>query len=288
MAAQHRRRLLLVLGLTTTYMVAEVIGGLVTGSLALIADAAHMLTDVFGLALALFAIWFAGRPATPERTYGYYRAEILAALANALVLFGISAYILYEAWRRFQAPPEVESGPMLAVATVGLVVNLAGAWLLRGASGESLNLRGAYLEVISDLLGSLGVIIAGVIMLLTGWYYADPLFSVIIGLFILPRTWNLLREAVGVLLEGTPARINLAEVRAAMTAVPGVASVHDLHVWSITSGLDAMSAHVVLDGTAARAATLAALNAALKDRFQIEHTTIQLEELADVETARYA
>lgn len=285
-AGKHRQRLKLVLGLTSTYLVAEVVGGIVTGSLALLADAGHMLTDVGGLALALFAIWFAAKPATPERTYGYYRTEILAALANAIVLFFISGYILYEAWRRFQEPPAVESGPMFIVATIGLIVNIVGAWMLRGASGESLNMQGAYLEVISDMLGSIGVIIAAVIIYFTGWYYADPLFSVFIGLFIIPRTWKLLREAIGVLLEGTPAHINPAEVRAAMESVPGVEAVHDLHVWSITSGVEALSAHArVSDGTAP-AATLSALNRTIKERFNIEHTTIQLEQPEFAEAQR--
>lgn len=286
-AGKHRARLKLVLGLTTTYLIVEVIGGLLTGSLALLADAAHMLTDVFGLSLALFAIWFGSKQATPERTFGFYRAEILAALVNAVVLFFISGYILYEAWQRFQAPPAVESGPMMIVATVGLLINLLGAWLLRGAAGESLNMQGAFLEVISDTLSSVGVIIAGAVMYFTGWYYADPLFSVAIGIFIIPRTWRLLREAVGVLLEGTPAHINLAEVRAAMEGVPGVESIHDLHVWSITSGMVALSGHARLRRDAASGETLTTLTALLKERFAIEHTTIQTEEPDYAELQRH-
>lgn len=287
-AGRYRRRLTIVLALTGTYLLAEVAGGLLTGSLALLADAGHMATDVFGLGLALFAIWLGGRPASPERTYGYYRTEILASLLNAVLLFGISGYILYEAWRRFQAPPEVQSLPMLAVASVGLAVNLVGAWLLRGGAGESLNVQGAFLEVVSDLLGSLGVIVAGLVMYFTGWWYADPLFSVGIGLFILPRTWRLLSEAVGILLEGTPSRLNLAEVRAAMEEVPGVESVHDLHVWSITSGYVALSAHVRARSGIDRSQGLAAQNAVLRERFGIEHTTIQIEEEATEETRRHA
>lgn len=279
-AGKHRKRLMLVLALTSTYMIAEVVGGLVTGSLALIADAGHMLTDVFGLALALFAIWFGSRSASPQRTYGYYRAEILASLANAMLLFFVSGYILYEALRRFQAPPEVQSGPMMLVALVGLGVNIAGAWILHGASKESLNMQGAFLEVISDMLGSIGVIIAGAIIYFIGWTYADPLFSVAIGLFIIPRTWKLLQSAVGILLEGTPSHLNLAELRAALEAVPGVEAVHDLHVWSITSGVDAMSGHVRVDGTTTSADVLQQLNEVLKERFKIGHTTIQVEEKA--------
>lgn len=287
-AAKHRRRLKIVLGMTGTYMVVEIVGGVVTGSLALIADAGHMATDVFGLGMALFAIWIGAKAASPERTYGYYRTEILAALANAVVLFGISAYILYEAWRRFQDPPGVDSLPMLGVATVGLAINVIGAWLLRDAAGESLNVQGAFLEVVSDLLGSIGVIAASLIIYFTGWVYADPLFSVGIGLFIIPRTWKLLNEAIGILLEGTPSHVNLAELRTAMEAVPGVDAVHDLHVWTITSGFVAMSAHVRVDGEPSRAEILTALAGALKERFKIEHTTIQLEEPAYQEPQRHA
>ena len=278
--AKNRRALWVVFGLTFTYFLVEVVGGLVTNSLALLADAAHMLTDVGGLGLALFAAWMSQKPATPRRTYGYYRIEILAALANAVVLFLMAFFILYEAYRRFQEPPEVASLPMLAVAAVGLVVNLVGIAMLRKASDESLNMKGAYLEVVGDLLGSVGVLVAGVVMLTTGWYYADPLFGVGIGLFILPRTWGLMRQAVDVLLEATPAHINLAEVEKALLAVEGVASAHDLHVWTITSGIDAMSGHVVLaDGVAPEAAERVAERAAaaVKEKFNVVHSTIQVE-----------
>ena len=272
--------------LTFTYFVVEVAGGILTNSLALLADAAHMLTDVGGLALALFAMWMAQKPATPRKTYGYYRVEILAALANAVVLFLIAFFILYEAWRRFQEPPEVASLPMLGVAVVGLGVNLFGIWNLRRGAKESLNVQGAFLEVVSDTLGSLGVIVAGLIMLTTGWYYADPIFSVLIGFFILPRTWGMMMQAVNVLLEGTPAHINLKAVEEAMRSVPGVAAVHDLHVWTITSGMDALSAHVVLaEETDPRAAqnVLEQLNVQLKDEFGIDHTTIQVEHASRAE-----
>lgn len=287
--AQHRRALKITFALTFAYFCIEVVGGLLTNSLALLADAGHMLTDVGGLALALFAAWMSRKPATPTKTYGYYRVEILAALANALVLFLISFFILYEAYRRFQAPPEVASLPMLAVAVVGLGVNLIGIWNLRRGSKESLNIQGAFLEVVSDALGSIGVIIAGLIMLTTGWYYADPLFSVLIGLFILPRTWRLLMQAVNVLLEGTPAHISVAAVEQAMLQVNGVAAVHDLHVWTITSGIEALSAHVVLEAEAEPQATsrvLETLAAQIKEEFGIDHTTIQVEHtsLAEKET----
>ena len=240
-----------------------------------------MLTDVAGLGLALFAIWMSAKPATPAKTYGYYRVEILAALANALVLFLMSFYILYEAYRRFHDPPEVRSLAMLAVATIGLIVNLVGIWLMRASAKESLNIQGAFLEVVSDLLGSVGVVVAGAIMWATGWWYADPIFSVVIGLFILPRTWRLMTQAVNILLEATPADISLAEVQRAMLDVDGVASVHDLHLWTITSGMNALSAHVVLDDDAQPlvAATVnERLAAVLNDRFAIGHTTIQVEQ----------
>lgn len=288
-AAQHRRALKITFALTFTYFIVEVAGGLLTNSLALLADAAHMLTDVFGLGLALFAIWISQRPANAAKTYGYYRVEILAALANALVLFGVSFYILYEAYRRFQKPPEVNSLPMMVVAAVGLAVNLVGIYNLRRGSKESLNVQGAFLEVVSDTLGSLGVIAAGLIMYFTGWYYADPIFSVLIGLFILPRTWGLMMQAVNVLLEGTPAHINLKAVEEAIRSVPNIAAVHDLHVWTITSGMEALSAHVVLaEGTDPRDAQkiLGMLNARLKDEFGIDHTTIQIEAREEVETER--
>jgi len=276
-AGKNKKRLAIVLGLTTAYLVAEVIGGLLTHSLALLADAGHMLTDVAGLAFALLAIRFAERPATPERTYGYYRIEILSVLVNAVVLVGISLYILYEAYERFRNPPEVQSGGMLAVALVGLVVNIAGIYLLKSASEESLNMKGAYFEVLSDMLTSIGVIAAGIIMLTTGWYYADPIISAGIGVFILPRTWMLLRDAVGVLLEGTPHDVNLAALRESIGTVEGVADVHDLHVWSLTSGMNAMSVHAVLADHSLHDEVLAAVQKKVTSEFKIAHATVQVE-----------
>jgi cobalt-zinc-cadmium efflux system protein len=279
-AGQNRRRLQVTFGLTLGYFIVEVIGGIVTNSLALLADAAHMLTDVGGLALALFAIWIAQKPATPQKTYGYYRVEILAALANAAILFLISFYILYEAYRRFKEPPAVASVPMLFVAIIGLAINLIGIWNLHHGAKESLNVHGAFLEVVSDALGSLGVIVAALIMLMTGWYYADPIFSVLIGLFIFPRTWKLVTQAANVLLEATPAHINVTAVEEAVLKVNGIEAVHDLHIWTITSGMEALSVHVVLDGgwesqtTSDILETLALL---LKEKFGIDHTTIQIE-----------
>ncbi|MBF6600020.1 MAG: cation transporter [Dehalococcoidia bacterium] len=274
---KHRRRLFAALGLTATYMVVEATAGFLANSLVLIADAGHMLSDVAGLSLALTAIWFAQRPPTPRKTFGYYRAEILAAVVNAMLLFAISGYILYEAYTRLVAPPEVASVPLLVVASMGLVVNLASARLLMSGAGESMNVRGAFLEVVSDLLGSVGAIAAGVILLTTGWKYADPLFAGFVGLFILPRTWLLLRGALDVLFEGTPAHIDINAVREAIIAQQGVEAVHDLHVWSVTSGFIALSGHVQVGDAADRDALLVSLRRELRSRFQIEHVTIQVE-----------
>ena len=277
---RHGPRLAWALGLTLAFMAVEVVGGLLTGSLALLADAGHMGTDAAGLALALLAIRFAARPATPRLTYGYLRAEVLAALANAVVLLLLTAYILYEAYRRFLAPPEVQGWPMLAVAAAGLAVNLVSMRLLAAGSSESLNVRGAYYEVLGDMLGSLGVIAAALVVAFTGWRLADPLIGAGIGLFIVPRTWGLLREAVHILMEGTPARVDLALLERELLAIPGVEAAHDLHVWTVTSGLDAMSGHLVVADPANGTRVLRAARAVLKERFGIEHTTIQVEDAA--------
>ncbi|MBL8269768.1 cation diffusion facilitator family transporter [Steroidobacter sp.] len=275
--SRNKRQLTIVFALTCLYFVVEVIGGFWTRSLALLADAAHMLTDVAGVGLALLAIRFAERPATPERTYGYYRMEILAALANAVVLVLVSFYILYEAYQRFRNPPTVESGWMLAVASVGLVVNLIGIRLLHSGSQESLNMKGAYFEVLSDLLTSIGVIVAGVIMLTTGWYYADPIISAGIGLFIVPRTWHLLKEALGILLEGTPSDVNIAAVRDSLLKLPGVAGLHDVHVWALTSGVNAMSLHVELSQGYGHDDVLDRVRGHVTTQFAIQHVTAQIE-----------
>ena len=275
--SRNKGRLKKALALTSVYLVAEAVGGWATGSLALLADAAHMLTDVGGLGLALLAIAFAERAPTPERTYGYYRAEILAAVTNAVVLLGISLVVLVEAYRRFWAPPEVRTGWMLGIALVGLGVNAISLVVLRDSASESLNVKGAYFEVLSDFVTSLGVIAAAGIMWATRWYYADPIISAAIGLFIVPRTWMLLREAVGVLLEGTPANVDLKKVRQTMMSVQGVADVHDLHVWSLTSGVNALSAHLVHDRTASHEELLARVRTTVKNGFPIAHVTLQIE-----------
>ncbi len=273
----NKKRMAIALGLTSAYLIAEVIGAIVTRSLALLADAGHMLTDVAGIALALFAMRFAEKPATPERTYGYHRVEIVAALANAVTLILISLYVLYEAVLRFRTPVAVAGKPMLFVAAIGLVVNLIALSVLRGGSQDSLNMKGAYFEVLSDMLTSVGVIIAAVVVLTTGWTYIDPLVSAGIGLFIFPRTWRLLKEAVGVLLEGTPADVNITALREAMASVAGVSDVHDLHVWSLTSGVNAMSAHVVQADGAPHDVVRAAVRARVASDFKIAHVTLQVE-----------
>jgi cobalt-zinc-cadmium efflux system protein len=276
-AGRNKKPLTIVFCLTFFYLIVEVIGGFWTGSLALLADAGHMLTDVAGVGLALLAIWFAEKPASPEKTYGYYRVEILAALTNAVVLIFISLYILYEAYERFKNPPEVQSAGMLAVAVVGLMINIAGVFILRSGSKDSLNMKGAYFEVLSDMFTSIGVIIAGIIMLTTGWYYADPLISAGIGLFILPRTWSLLKDAVGVLLEGTPSDVNIASLRETLSKLEGIAEIHDLHVWSLTSGVNALSVHAVLADGTEHDDVLERIHNCCTAEFKITHVTAQTE-----------
>jgi cobalt-zinc-cadmium efflux system protein len=276
LAGQNRRRLQIVLWLTALFLLLEAAAGWLTGSLALLADAGHMLADVLGLGMALAALHFAQRPATPARTYGFYRAEILAALANCLLLLGIGAYILFEAWQRLVEPHPIASLPVLLVALVGLSVNLVAIKLLHGGAAQSLNLRAALLEVYSDLLGSAGVIVAALIGLLTGWQRADTLVSILIALLILPRAWQLLRTTLDVLLEATPGHVDTAAIEQAMLRTPGVTSVHELHVWSITSGFVALSAHVTAQGRAS-AEVLHDLQLLVRQRFGIEHSTLQVE-----------
>jgi len=277
-AAAHRGRLAAVFAITLAVLVVEVVGAALSDSLALLADAGHVLTDGAGIGLALLAIRFAGRPATPQRTFGYYRLEILAAVVNAVLLFGVAGFVLVEAWRRLFAPPEVASGLMLAVAVVGLVANAVSMWLLRGGQRHSLNLRGAYLEVWGDLLGSVAVLAAAAVIAVTGFQAADPIASALIAVLILPRTWRLLREAVDVLLEAAPKGIDLDEVRRHLVETPGVTDVHDLHAWTITSGLPVLSVHVVLERDADAGKVLDGLGACLAGHFDIEHSTFQLEQ----------
>jgi cobalt-zinc-cadmium efflux system protein len=276
-AGRSRGRLLAVLVLTGGFLVVEVAGALWTGSLALAADAGHMLTDVAGLALALFAVWIATRPPTPAKTFGYYRVEILASVVNALVLLVVAGWVLVEAYARLRAPRPVLAGPMFVIAGLGLLVNLAGAFTLHRGAGDSLNVRAAYLEVLADAMASVGVLLAAAVIALTGWTVIDPLTSAAIAVFIVPRTWRLLTQAVNVLLEGTPAHLAVEEIEAAMTAVRGVRHVHDLHVWTLTSGREAMSAHVVVEDPGESERLLETLHTLLHARFGIDHTTIQLD-----------
>lgn len=277
-ASGSQRRLALVLGLTAAFAGLELLAGLWTGSLALQADAAHMVTDVVALALALGAIRLARRPASGRATYGYHRLEVLAALANALLLLAVAAYIVHEAWERFQTPTTVAGWPIVVVALIGLGVNVFGMVLLHAGAEHSLNLRGAFLELLSDALASCAALAAGLLVTLTGWPYADPLFGVLIGLFVVPRTWQLLRAAVDVLLEATPTRIDVAELERALLDVPGVRRVHDVHVWTITSGFDAMSGHAEIEADRDCGPALIGMRRVLRERFGIEHATIQVEE----------
>ncbi len=272
-----RKSLILALGITATWFLIELLGGIYTNSLALLADAAHMLADLAALGLSLFALLISTRPATHEKTFGYLRAEILAALANGIFLVLIGIYIFYEAYRRFLSPPEVRSVPMLIVATTGLAANLVTASLLYRTQHENLNVRGAFLHVIGDTLGSLGAIIAGVIMVIWRWYLADPIVSITVALLVVYSSWQLVRESVDVLLEGTPRHLNIANILMDLGSVSGVRSVHDLHVWSITSGMPAMSCHIVLRPDVDAPAVLAALSRIMREKYQIEHTTIQIE-----------
>ena len=275
--SRNRRRLSIVLLLTAVVMIAELLGGLWTGSLALLADAGHMLADVAALILALMAVWFGARPATPRKTFGYYRLEILAALINGVGLVLISFFIFYEAYQRWFAHPVIRSVPMTIVAGVGLVVNLICALLLHRDRDEDLNIRGAWLHVIGDALGSTGAIIAGALIMLFGWTAADSLISVFIGLLIVWSSWHLIRDATNVLLEGTPAHINLAAVEQAIMETDGVSDVHDLHVWTITSGREALSAHVIHAYSISQPNLLKELRTKLLDRFGVDHLTIQME-----------
>jgi cobalt-zinc-cadmium efflux system protein len=275
--SRHKHRLVAVFALTAGFLLVEAGVGLLTGSLSLLADAVHMLVDAGGVLLSLLAVWFAERPATPAKTYGYYRVEILAALVNGVVLCVMAVGILVATYQRIWAPPDVPGGPILAVAVLGLAVNLAGLWLLHAGAGESLNVRGAYVEVLGDAVSSGVVIVTGLVILATGWVVVDPIAGAVIALFLLTRTWSLLRQTVNVLLEGAPAHLDVKEIEAALADRPSVRRVHDLHVWTLTSGREAMSAHVVVEPGAPSDKILEELHVVLHARFGIDHTTIQIE-----------
>ncbi|MFF8958471.1 cation diffusion facilitator family transporter [Streptomyces sp. NPDC014894] len=280
-AAAYRGRLRIALTITLSVMVLEIVGGFVTGSLALVADAAHMATDGIGLAMALLAIHFANRPPSTNRTFGLARAEILAALGNCLLLLGVGGYVLYEAVQRFVTPAETEGGLTIVFALVGLVANVISLSLLMRGQKDSLNVRGAYLEVLNDALGSVAVLISATVILTTGWQAADPIASLVIALMIVPRTVKLLRETLNVLLEAAPKNVDMGEVRTHILALPGVEDVHDLHAWTITSGMPVLSAHVVVSQSALDSAghekLLHDLQGCLGSHFDVEHCTFQLE-----------
>jgi cobalt-zinc-cadmium efflux system protein len=289
--AGSARALGLALALTAGYTVVEVVAGILTGSLALLADAAHMLSDNVSIALALFAVWLARRPATPERTYGYKRAEVLAALVNGLTLVALSIWIFYEAFRRLGDPPDVLGGWMLVVGLVGIGVNLAGGAILFRSRGESLNVDAAFRHVIADLLGSIGVVVAAAMILATGWLEADPVVSILIAVLVLASSWSILRDSTSILLEAAPKGIDTRVVGERLARAPGVVEVHDLHIWTITSGFPALSAHVLVGRGEDCHGRRRELEQLLRREFGIEHTTLQVDHASDqdglVEITRY-
>ena len=284
----NTRRLAIVLVLTAIYMVAEAAGGWISHSLALIADAGHMLSDVAALGLSLFAAWISRLPPTPARSYGYFRTEILAALANAATLIGISVWVFVEAYGRMRAPADVTGGLVMAIAAGGFLINIAGMWVLSGGRASNLNVRGAWLHVATDALGNIGTVAAGAAVLYLGWRWADPVASVIIALLVCWSAWALLRESVDVLMESTPSGIDSDVVRGALEEVSGVNAVHDLHIWSIASERVSLSAHVAVDGTRPDRDVLPDLCGTLRDRFHITHVTLQLENECAAQEALHA
>ncbi|HEY9857463.1 MAG TPA: cation diffusion facilitator family transporter [Stenomitos sp.] len=275
--AASQQALLIVLFLSLVYLVVEVVGGYLTNSLALLADAGHMFTDVAALGMSFAAMWIANRPPTLKRSFGYYRLEILAALMNGALLIVVAGGILYEMGHRLTHPPEVVAVPMMVVATGGLLVNLIGAWILSRSAHESLNVKGALAHVIGDALGSLGAIIAGALMWRFHWYVADPIISGVVGLLVLKSAWGLVTDSVDILLQSTPMHIDPAEVVHTIEAVPGVCASHDLHIWTVTSGMVSLTCHIVVTELSDSMAVLALLKETLHDRFGIEHATLQVE-----------
>jgi cobalt-zinc-cadmium efflux system protein len=278
-ATNSRGRLKLVLVIVTVIMVAELIGGILSNSLALLGDAGHMLIDALALALSLFALTMAARPATPSKTYGYHRVEIMAALVNGVTLFGVAAYIFYEAYQRFLDPPEVDAPLMLVIASIGLVANLSCIFILRGANHGNLNIKAAFWHIFGDTISSVGVIAAGVIIAVTGWPYADPIIAVVIGVILLWGAVRLVRESVDILLEAVPAHISMDAVVNTLKAIPGVDEVHDVHVWTLTSDIHALSAHLMIQNqsVSGSAEIVERVNSDLRRQFNITHTTLQME-----------
>lgn len=274
---KYRWRLSIALGITVVFALFEASLGFVTGSLILLADAGHMATDAVALTLALLAIWIAQRPANQRKTYGYYRAEILTALVNVGLLFGVSGYIFVQSTRELIDPHTVPGVPIIVAASFGLSVNLVGAALLKGGSADSMNMKAAFLDMVGDVVAAAGAIAAGILIVTTGWQYADPLFAIAVGVIILPRAWSLLRGALDVLLEGTPSDVDIAVVQQAILTLPGISSVHDLHIWTVTSGFIALSGHVQVGDSVDHDRVLIDLGKRLHDRFDIVHVTIQVE-----------
>jgi cobalt-zinc-cadmium efflux system protein len=275
--ARNRRVLAIVLGLTLAFTAVEIVGGVLTGSLALLADAAHMLSDNVALGIALLAVWIAGRPSTPERSFGYQRVEILAALVNGVVLVALAIWIFVEAWQRFSDPPDVLAGWVAVVAAAGLAVNLVAAAILDRAGQHTLNMRAAFRHVVADAIGSAGVLAAALVILVTGWRYADPLAGVAIAILILVSSWSILRDSVQILLEGAPRGLDARGLGRRLAQMPGVVEVHDLHVWTITSGFPALSAHVLVEADDDCHARRRELEEVLLREFGIEHTTLQVD-----------
>jgi cobalt-zinc-cadmium efflux system protein len=275
----NRKGLTIALLITSGIMILEFFGGIITNSLALLADSGHMLSDTSSLALSLFALWFATRPPSPNKTYGFYRFEILAALFNGLTLFVIAGFIVWEAYERFFEPPTVASGTMMIIASIGLFANLLSAWTLmkKGDVEENINLRSAYLHIIGDALGSVGAIIAGLLMMLFSWYIADPIISVVVALLILKSAWGVIKTTLHILMEGTPIMIDRNEVKQALEEIEGVLDVHDLHIWTITSGLDSLSCHLLIKDEKEGQDILQQAVHKIEDKFKIKHTTIQVE-----------
>lgn len=277
--SNNKKSLTIALLITAGIMLLELIGGWITGSLALLSDSGHMLSDAGSLLLSLIAMWFAVQPPSPRKTYGYYRFEILAALFNGISLFVIAGFIIWEAVERFFNPPTVSSGTMMMIAAVGLVANLVSAWVLmrKGDVAENVNLRSAYLHVLGDALGSVGAIIAGLLMLLFSWYVADPIISVIVAVLILKSAWGVVSHSFHILMEGTPITIDRSKVEEVLKNIPGVINVHDLHIWTITSGLDSLSCHLLVKDEANPQQILQTAIQEIEDHFSIQHTTIQVE-----------
>ncbi|SDC19040.1 cobalt-zinc-cadmium efflux system protein [Melghirimyces thermohalophilus] len=276
---QNKKGLTIALAITAGIMLLEFFGGLLTNSLALLSDSGHMLSDTASLALSLVAMWFATRPASPSKSYGFYRFEILAALFNGLTLFVIAGFIVWEAVERLMSPPTVAGGSMMMIAAIGLIANLLSAWFLmkKGDVRDNVNLKSAYLHVLGDALGSVGAIVAGALMMAFSWYVADPVISVLVALLILRSAWGVLSQSIHILMEGTPVTIDQAEVKKTLGAIEGVRDVHDLHIWTITSGLDSLSCHLVVEDSRDSQTILQQAIRIIDEQFQIKHTTIQVE-----------